>query len=430
MKQTLSSNASIKRHLAVGLLLVFVLLFGVGGWASNAPLAGAVVTSGTLVVDSYVKHVQHLTGGTIASLHVKNGDQVGAGQIVATLDDTQTKANLSIVEKRLADLRTREARLLAELNGSDRVEFPTEGLDDAGIARIDSERRLFNVRRTSRAGLKAQLNERIAQLRNEIIGIKSQIEGNERALDLVSMELADLKPLFDKGVIPASRINPLKREEATLASDLGATSAQLAKARGQIAEIELQKLQIGEDLFSEAASEIRDVQQQIGENVERLVAARDELGRSRILSPQEGVVHGLSVHSAGAVISAGERILSVVPVSDELVVEVNVRPQDIDQIKFGQTAKLRFSAFNSGTTPEIIGAVESISPDLSYDERTGTSSYIVRISVTQLETQRLGKVELVPGMPVEAFVETRPRTALTYLIKPLRDQIERAFKEE
>jgi HlyD family secretion protein len=424
----------MRRNLLAAAVVVFVLVVGVGGWGATAVISGAVVASGSLVVDSNVKKVQHPTGGIVGELRVRDGDHVHAGDVVVRLDETVTRANLAIVSKGLDELMARKARLEAERDGWETIVFPAQLVSAANdperAAVMDSERKLFNLRKTARTGQKAQLRERIAQLQEEISGLTAQQNSKSKEIALVERELAGVRDLWNKNLVQLSRLTALEREAARLDGERGQLVAAAAQAKGKIAETAQQILQIDQDLASEVAKELREVDGKIGEFIERKITAEDQLKRIDIRSPQDGTVFQLAVHTVGGVITAGDPIMLIVPEADNLSVEVKVNPQDIDQLLLNQKATLRFSAFNARSTPEIEGVVTRISADTSTDQRTGQSYYTVRISLPPEQVQHLGEVKLLPGMPVEAFVQTGDRTMLSYLMKPLHDQIARAFREK
>ncbi|NKK89176.1 HlyD family type I secretion periplasmic adaptor subunit [Rhizobium leguminosarum bv. viciae] len=429
-----SAERAIRKLTAVALGIV-VLLGGVmGGLAATTHLSGAVIASGTVVVDTYVKPVQHQKGGTVGQIFVKNGDLVEAGQILIHLDDTQTRANLAIVTKRLNELSARTARLVAERDGAPSINFSQELLakafDPEAARSIEGEERLFANRRSSLVGRKAQLRERIQQLKQEAEGLVAQEKGKRQEIALIEKELESLQRLFDQGLVPANRLYALQREAASLTGELGSLVATEAQTKGRITETELQIIQIDDDQRSEVSDQLRQAEGDIGEYSERLVAAEDDLRRIDVRAPQGGIVHQLSVHAPGAVIAPGEAIMQIVPDRDALVAEVKLSPTDIDQVSIGQMVHLRFSAFSQRNTPELSGVVTSVAADLTSDQRSGLSYYVVRTKVSDGEWQRLGQVAPVPGMPVEAFIQTGERTALAYLTKPLMDQVARAFKEE
>jgi HlyD family secretion protein len=429
-----SARVSIHRHLLAGVLIVLLLGGGVGGWAATTELAGALIAQGSIVVDSNVKKVQHPTGGIVGKLFVGDGDHVKAGQILVRLDETVMRANLAIVTKGLDQLTARKARLEAERDGADAITFPPELLaqtdDPEAQEAIKSERKLFELRRKARLGKKAQLQQRIEQLQQEVSGIEAQQAAKAQEIKLIQNELAGVRKLFAKNLVQINRLTQLERESARLEGERAQLVSQAAQSKGKIAEIRLQIIQIDQDLSSEVAKELRDIDSKIGEYVERKVTAEDQLRRTDIRAPQTGTVFQLAVHTVGGVITAGEPIMLIVPDADKLSVEAKVRPQDIDQLRIGQAAVLRFSAFDIRTTPEINGTVTRVSADTTTDQRTGQSYYTIRIALPADAEQQLGNVKLLPGMPVEAFVQTGERTVISYLMKPLHDQFMRAFREK
>ncbi len=429
-----ASRRSIRRHLFAGVAVVALLAGGVGGWASTTQFAGAVIAIGSVVVDSNIKKVQHLTGGIVGELRVHDGDRVSAGDVVVRLDDTVTRANLAIVKKGLDELVGRKARLESERDGRQSIKFPDEMLarkSDPEVAHVmESESKLFELRRSARQGQKAQFRERIDQLQEETRGLVAQQAAKDQELGLIGRELAGVKELWAKNLIQLTRLTALEREQARLQGERGQLVASAAQIKGKIAETELQIIQVDQDLSSDVAKEMREIEAKIGEFVERKVTAEDQLKRIEIRAPQDGTVFQSAVHTVGGVIAPGDTIMLIVPNADNLIVEAKVNPQDIDQLQLGQKAMLRFSAFNQRTTPEIAGAVARISADTTTEQRTGQSYYLVRVAMPPQEVARLGEVKLLPGMPVEAFIQTGERTVLSYLMKPLHDQFMRSFKEK
>ncbi|MDF3064366.1 MAG: hemolysin secretion protein, partial [Microvirga sp.] len=405
-----AAQRSIRRHLLGGLAAVALLAGGVGGLAATTELAGAVIAPGTMVVDSNVKKVQHPTGGVVGELRVRDGDRVKSGDIVVRLDETITQANLAIVVKSLNEMHARLARLEAERDDTADVQFPAELLArsaDPEVKRvIDGERNLFQLRRKARSGQKQQLGERIQQLREEIQGITGQAAAKKREIELIGQELEGVRDLWRKNLVQIQRVTALERDSARLEGERGQLIAATAQSKGKISEIELQIIQIDQDLRSEVAKELREVQAKIAELVERKVAAEDQLKRIDIRAPQDGLVHQLVVHTVGGVITPGEAMMLIVPEADNLTVEAKLNPQDIDQVQPGQKAVLRFSTFNQRTTPELNGTVIRVSADLTTDQRSGVSYYTVRISIPEAEVARLGGLKLLPGMPLEAFIQT------------------------
>lgn len=427
---------AIKQYLTVAFVIVAFLVFGIGGWAATIPLEGAVVAQGSIVVDSNVKKVQHLSGGIVKEIRVREGDRVKAGDILVRLDETQTKATNSVVTTNLDELIAQQARLEAERDGADHVEFPSAFVSkardtDSDAARtLTAEQKLFELRREARDGKKAQLRERIAQLKKEIQGYVGQTAAKEREISLINKELDGVRELRDKNLVPLSRLTALERDAARIEGERNQLIAATAQTQGKVTETELQIIQVDQDLRSEVAKDLAETRTKVSEFVERKVATDDQLKRTDVRAPQNGIVQQLTVHTIGGVVAAGDTIMLIVPDTDTLIVEVKIAPQDIDQLYLGQLATLRFTAFNMRTTPEIKGAISFISADITQDQRTGASYYVARVALTPSELERLGEVKLIPGMPVVAFIKTSERTMLSYLTRPLRDQIERAFKEK
>jgi HlyD family secretion protein len=428
-----STKRSIRLNILAGVALVVVLAGAVGGWAATTELSGALIASGSVVVDTNVKKVQHPSGGVIGELRVREGDLVRAGDIVARIDQTITRANLAIVSKGLNELSARKARLASERDGAETVLFSEDLLsrsNEPEAAQIMAgERKLFELRRTARAGLKAQLRQQSAQLVDEAAGLSAQQQAKVREIALINNELEGVRDLFKKNLVQINRLTQLEREATRLEGEQAQLLASIAQVKGKMAEIELKIVQINQDLSSEVSKEMREIDAKIGEFVERKIAAEDQLQRVDIRAPQDGTVFQLAVHTVGGVIAAGEAIMLIVPNADNLAIEAKVNPQDIEQVRLGQGALLRFPAFNVATTPEITGEVARVSADTSVDQRSGLSYYTIRISVHPDQLARLGKSRLVPGMPVECFIQTGERTVVSYLLKPLRDQLARTFRE-
>jgi HlyD family secretion protein len=430
----MSAHQSIRRHLLLSVATIILLVGGIGGWAATSEFAGAVIAQGQLVVDSNVKKVQHPTGGVVAELNVRDGDQVKMGDVIVRLDDTQTRANLSIVSKGLDELTARRAREEAELEGDEQVTFAPDLLarqSDPEVARIvKGEAKLFETRRKSREGLKAQLGERVQQSEEEIRGLAAQVASKEKQVEWIQQELEGVRDLWSKKLVQFNRVTSLEREQARLEGERGQLIAAIAQAKGKIAETRIQILQIDQDMRTEVGKDLADIRAKTAELIEKRVAAEDQLKRIDIRSPQNGMVHQLDVHTVGGVISAGQQIMLIVPAADKLIVEAKVQPQDIDQVRIGQAAVMRFSNFNTRTTPEVNGEVTFVSADVTQDQRTGISYYTVRIAVPPEELARLEAQKLQPGMPVEVFIQTTVRTVVSYFVRPFQDQIAKAFREK
>ena len=424
---------AIRQHLRAGLVGVIILAGGVGGWAATTELAGAVIGSGTLVVDSYTKKVQHPTGGVLGELNVREGARVTAGDVIVRLDETVTRANLLIVVKSLDELAARRARLEAERDDQDRLDFPADLAARAGDPDVNrlivGEHKLFELRRAARAGKKAQLNERVGQLREQIRGLEEQVQAKDRETTFIDQELVGVRDLWRKNLVQISRLTALERDAARLHGERGALVAATAEAKGRITETTLQIMQIDQDLRTEVGKDLAEIRAKTSELVEKRVSAEDQLKRIDIRAPQDGTVHQLALHTVGGVISAGEQIMLIVPTNDALVVEVRIAPHEIDRVSVGQPVLLRFTAFNQRTTPQLNGAVSHVSADVAVDQKSGASFYVLRIAVPEAELARLGDLKLIAGMPVEAFIQTGQRTVMSYLVKPLSDQLMRAWRE-
>ena len=424
---------SMRRHLYAALLIgVATTAFAVAG--GRIELAGAVIAPGQLVVESDVKKVQHPTGGVVGELLVENGTRVRAGDVLIRLDATQTRANLDMVTRTLDELAARTARDEAERDGARSVDFSKDLIErsrhDAVTGKLlAGETRLFNAKVSSRDGQRAQLRERIAQLRQEVSGLTEQSAAKEGELALIATELKGVRELYAKNLISISRVTGLERDATRLRGERGQLIATTAATRGKIAETELQILQVDGDMRTETGRDLAEARARWSEYVERRVAAEDQLKRIEMRSPADGVVHQLAIHTVGGVVAPNEPVMLIVPDSEKLEVEVHIQPQDIDGVRTGQVATLRFTAFNARTTPEVEGEMTRISADVTSDPKTGQNYYMARIALTPEQENRLGGVRLVPGMPVEAHVRTPERTVLSYLTKPLTDQLSKAWRE-
>lgn len=426
------SQHSTRQPLMIGFVATALLVFGIGGWAAATQISGAVIAPGKLVVDTNVKKVQHPTGGVVGELLAKDGDRVKQGDVVVRLDGTQARSSLAVVSKALDELVARQARNEAERDGDKAVEFPAELVarkDDPEVARlIAGEQKLFEMRKVAREGQKAQLREQIRQLQLQIEGTQAQEAAKAKEVTLLMQELESVRILWKQNLVQISRVTALERDAARLEGEKASLGATVAQGRGRIAELELKIHQIDQDLSTEVGKELAEIRAKKSELTERRVSAEDQLKRIDLIAPQDGKVFQRSVHTVGGVIQAGEPVMLVVPEADSLIVEAKVAPHDIDQIHIGQHAVLRFAAFNQRTTPELNGEVMHIGADVAQDDKASEPYYSVRIRVSDGELARLEGLQLIAGMPVEAFIQTTPRTVASFLVKPLSDQITRAFR--
>ncbi len=426
-------EASIHRFSRLGLLASMVFLGSVGVWATTTEMAGAVIASGQFVVINSSKKIQHQTGGVVAALKVREGSRVREGDLLVRLDDTVIRTNLQIIRNQLDEDMMRRARLQAERDGVDAIVVPgafhgrSAEPDTQNIIR--SEQRLFETRRSAREGQKSQLRNRIAQMQNEISGHEAQLVARRQQLALIGPELAGIRDLLKKNLVPLSRANALERDATAISGQIGQLVSMVAQSQGRIAEVELQILQIDEDLRTEMSRELREVDARLLEAQERRTAAQDQLQRTDLLSPATGIVHQLAIHAQGAVLGPAEVAMLIVPEHEQLELEGRIMPQDVDQLNVGQSAVVRLMAFNQRTTPELQGSVRRISADITRDSVNTAPYYTIRIALSDGERDKLGELRLLAGMQADAFVQTESRTPLTYLVKPLRDQMGRAFRE-
>ena len=330
------SLSDVRDYMLVGFAVIIFLVGGVGVWAAQTEISGAVIASGVVVVETNIKKVQHPTGGIVGEIRVKNGDVVQAGDLLLRLDETVTRANLQMVSNQLDELMVREQRLKAERDDAAEVVFPAAlapRRDKPEIQDIFAgERSLFESRRQSRLGQKAQLRERIAQLDQEFAGVSGQIDAKSREIQLIGKQVVDLETLEEKKLVTAGTMVALRREAARLEGEYGQLKASAAQTRGKVTEIELQILRIDQDMRTEVVKELRENQSRTAEYGERRIAAEDQLKRIELRAPQSGTVHQLAVHTVGGVINGGEPVLYIVPDSDKLVVEAKIAPHDIDQV--------------------------------------------------------------------------------------------------
>lgn len=431
----LDTALDIQRHLQMGMTAVLLLGGTATAWSMIAKLDSAVVTQGTVVVENNVKKVQHPTGGVIGSIHVREGDRVNEGDIVVRLDETATRAALAIIVNDLTAARARVARLSAERSGAPSVTFPADlqtraGSDGEARAVLEGELEVFRSRETTRRGQQAQLAERIGQLAQEVNGLTDQRKSLLTQLKVARDELQSLRGLEAKGLVARPRITALEREIARNDGQLGETIAKISSSQGKVSEIQLQIQQLDKDLAAEVNKELREAETKIGELQERRISAEDQLRRVDIRAPISGIVHQLAVHTVGGVASQNEPLMLIVPEAERLIVEARIQPSDIDQVHKGQPVRVRFTAFNQRTTPEVWGTLFRVSGDLSRDQQTGAFFYTGGVTFEADELrEKLRGLKLIPGMPADAFIRTGERTFASYIVKPLTDQMQRSMRE-
>ena len=421
-------------RILAGLVLSALLVAGCGGWAAWAMLEGAVVAAGTVKVDQNLKEVQHRDGGIVKTLSVRQGDQVREGQVLATLDDVQIKAEHLIVCAQLVEALGRRARLVAERDNLQSVEFPADihGLfPSTASAVIHGETRLFTGNKTARDSQKEQLELSIGQTGEEIRGMEARLAAKEEEFRLVGAEREKLQSLFDRKIVEYQRVYTAQRDYARIMGEQGEIQASIARAKVRTSEIRLQIIAVDQNASTEAQKELRTVEARIAELQERKLAVEDRLSRTEIRSPASGYINELFAYTVGGVITPAARIATVVPQHADLKFEIRISPADIDQVRVGQPARIRLSAFNRNTTPELKGRVAMVSPASARDPSNGQDHYIAHVHLLPAEEELVERkgLKLVPGMPAEVFVSTQERTAASYLAKPLTDQMNRAFRE-
>ncbi|MDX1433440.1 MAG: HlyD family type I secretion periplasmic adaptor subunit [Gammaproteobacteria bacterium] len=426
--------ADARGWILTGITVIALAFGGFGAWAAFASLDSAAIAPGVVVVESERKSMQHLEGGLVQEIRVRDGDLVEQGDVLVRLEDTRARAVYDIVRGELDAARAEEARLVAEREGRDAIEFPADLLARRDVAKvaqaIDGQRHLFEARRSALEGEVAILAQSIAQSQEEIAGLKAEQASREAQLALLVDELKGLRKLYQQGNLPRNEVLAYERKIAELNGEKGRFVADVARAEQSIGEARLRISQIQKSAREKIVGELRAVQERLFGLEERLVAAEDVLARTEIRAPSTGVVMGLRVHTTGGVITAGQEILQVVPLGDRLVIQAKVDPVDIDDVAVGQQATVRLTAFKLRSTPVIVGTVINLSADTLLDEQTSTPYYLARIEVPKDELSRLGELKLQPGMPVEALINTGARTALAYMLSPLSENLALAFKEK
>jgi HlyD family secretion protein len=419
---------SLRGPAIAGFALCLLTLGGLGSYAAVATISGAVIAPGSLIVESRTKKVQHAEGGIVGEILVDDGSVVKAGDVLIRLDETKTKAQLAIVVKQMSQLTAKRARLVAERDQAAEPVFPKPTTADEEDA-IKTERALFETRRQFLAAKKKQLGHRLEETRKQIEGYESEINGIDEQHRVATLELGNLRGLYEKKIVAITRVLELEREVAGLLGRRGQRVAEIAKAREQIADTEISLLQADTEFRKEVLTEIEAIDAQLATLAEKRTTAEDKLSRIEIKAPQNGVVHELAVHTVGGVVKPVETIMLIVPKQDRLVVEARAETKDVDQLSIGQNAMVRFSNFNTRTTPELVGRVSRVSADVAVDPETKKAYYAVRVEIADEELKKLGDVRLVPGMQVTAFITTSDRTVLSYLTKPIADSFAHALRE-
>ena len=431
--KTINTDKSLRNSqlFGFGSLVVMVGIFG--AWSALAELNGAVVAPATIVAETYSKKVQHREGGNVQRIFVKDGDQVEAGQTLVTLDPSDTKAELGVVQGQLAELYVRRGRLEAQRDGKDTIAIPAtlklRAEDPAVVDIISGQQNLLHSTLESAKSKKAQYAEQIAQAAEQTKGYDSQIAADQKQRDLMAKELEGLLALQKKGLVPTTRIVSSQREMARLEGEQGQLTGNRAAIQTRKGEIQLQILQVDEDLRNQALNDLRETESKIAELESRQLGAASRLSRMEIKAPITGTVYQMTLHTEGGVIAPGEAFMMILPKNDDLVLQAQVSPNDINHVHQGQSAHVRFNGFSSRLVPEISAEVTQVSVDTTRNDAQTPPFYAIRLTIPAAELSKLGDNRLKPGMSAEAFIQTESRSPWSYLIKPLTDMFAHAMRE-
>ncbi len=433
-RQTPLPKESARGAMAAGFGVIAVFFFGMGGWAAYAPLNGAVVAPAVVKVEGNRKTIQHLDGGIVKQLLVKEGDPVAIGQSLIVLEDAQARAAVEILSQQSYALRAQEARLLAERGGDTAIAFPDELTSqraDPAIGKIlQTEARQFEIRRTGLEGQISVLKQRIAQLQEQTVGAEAQRTAVKESLAIIAAELKDQNFLLDKGLTQRPRVLELERTASGLRGQLGDLTGAIAKVRQAIGEMEMQIIQARNVWATEVAKDLHEATAKLADVTPRLQAARDVLDRTNIRSPYAGNVVDLSVFSVGGVIQRGDKVMDIVPNQSGLVTEANINVDDIHDVHKGMHAELHFTAYKQRVIPVLHGDVIDVSADRLTDKRTGMPYYTALVRIDDKELAASNEVQLYPGMAVTVMIPTKERTALDYLIGPVVASFDQAFRQK
>ena len=420
-------------RIKAGFAVIALVFGGMGVWSATATLDGAVLATGVVQVEAARKKVQHLEGGIVKEVRVRDGDAVAEGDLLIRLDDTSSGANLRLLQGQSAELAVRRYRLLAERDGAAEFVLPQLAAvrsDRALNDIVSGQRALFEARRASRLLEVDLLRQQQIQLKSQIEGLQKQEASKVKQIQFFDDELEGLRTLFKQGLTPKSRLLALEREAERGRGEMAGLAAGMSGAETKLQELELAILKINQSSHEKITEELRTVEAELNTFSERLVSVEDQTQRTEIRAPRRGRVLNLAVHNAGSVIKPGETIMEIVPEDDTLVIGARVAPQDIDKVAPRASAIVRLSAFNQRTTPELFGEVQRVSADLVSDAANGPAAYLAIIDIPPREAERLQGLVLVPGMPAEVFISTGARTPLGYLLKPLIDSFTRALRED
>lgn len=420
----------IERPIRAGILLVVVGFFGFLLWASLAPITSAAVAPGVLVADSRNKDIQHLEGGIIRQVLVREGERVTAGQVLVRLDSATADANLARLEAARRSALALEARLIAERDGAESVAFPAElSASPESADAIKGQEMLFESNRTSKDSERGILEQRVAQYQEEIKGIEAQIRSENEQIALIAKEMAGSKELLDKGLERKSRYLALQRAAADLTGRRGGHVAQVARAKQSVGEMEERLVNLKSQRLTQTVSDLRDVQAKLADIAQQINAASDASRRLEVKAPVDGTVITIFRETPGGVVKPGETILELLPDHDQLVIEAHVKPEDIDTVVPGAVSRVRLTAYSQRRTSSLKGHLKDVSADRLVDAKTGRPYFLARVVVDAGELERQSELKLYPGMPAVVFIESGRQTMLQYFLTPLFGGIDKAFRE-
>jgi HlyD family secretion protein len=417
-----------------GNLLILCFVLGLGTWSGFAPLESAAVASGVVESESSRKTIQHLEGGIIRKILVADGDVVRAGQILISLQDTKARAEVQSLQGQLWDATAREARLQSEQQGQERVSFPAElqmvqNGNPSVAAVLAAQQSIFETRRQVFESQVTVNREKRSQVEREIEGLRAQKTAATKRIEIAREEAATVAMLVDKGLERRPRLLNLQREMADIEGRRGEIVAQISRAEQVIGESQATLLKLESDRQNEIAQSLREAQSQIFQVRERLQAAEDQLSRTAVRAPEEGVVTDLRIHTPGGVIGAGAPLMDLVPRQDRLIVTARVRPEDIDVVRPGLSADVNLLPYNQRRVPPLEGSVTHVSADRLVDKRTDQPYYAAKVRVHQ-RVSGIHGVQIVPGMPAQVLIKTGRGTVALYALRPLLDSFNNAFRED
>jgi HlyD family secretion protein len=428
-------RTNFRRPAIAGLALIAVLMGAGATWASLAKVSSAVIATGTVGVSGKPKTIQHLDGGIVEKINIEAGQTVRQGEQLIEIDDKTVLANLNIYRGRLGDLVVRKGRLQAELEGKSEVPAPDPSLvakyrlENISTA-ITQQKAVLVARRSTIDGEVSQLDERISQFKQQIKGVEGLRTSKEKQMVVYQKERASIEKLVNEALAAKNQLLAYDRSFADLGGQMAEHNSEIGRLKNSISEVEVTKLQVVRNFNEKVITELDEIDSKISELIQQVDATEQQLDRTIIKSPVDGIIHELSIFTIGGVIQPGQPIMQIVPLTQKLEIEINVDAQSIDQVSPGQKTVIRFPSFSQRTTPELYGEVARVSPTSVVDEKTGFTFYRVGVALTESELRRLGDKVIVPGMPIEAVIPTKERTVIEYLVKPLTDNLTHVFREE